>query len=97
MSTVFCESCGCDRVSLRSYVIHELFWTVKESKKEPAGLNFLESFVPFHRGPCADKIMQQLAMQFESIAISNKSRHFVEPHPVGQNNIYMLATDTPNW
>ena len=69
-------------------MIHELLWTVKESKKEPSGLNFLESFVSFHGGPCTDKIMQQLAMQFESIAISNKSRHFVESNPDEQGNTH---------
>ena len=69
-------------------MIHELFWTVKKPKKESSGLHFLESFVPFHGGPCTDKIMQQLAMQFKSIAISNESRHFIESHPDEQSNIH---------
>ena len=89
MFTIFCKNCGRDRVSSRSYVIHELLWTVKESKKESSGLHFLESFVSFHGGPCTNKIMQQLAMKFKSIAISNKSRHFVEPHADEQIDIYM--------
>ena len=88
MFTTICKDSGCNRVNSRSYVIHEILWTVKESIKEPSGLHFLESFVSFHGGPCTNKIVQQLAMQFESIAISNKSRHFVEPHPDEQRATY---------